>query len=286
MRKSAELGSSSGREPRTARELVGRAHARGARHVDVDVVRVLRILDHRVGVGAAAGLDVGDVLRVADVGHVEDADAAQPLVAHGVRHALGAAVEAAGEPFAGDEEEVLVDGHVALGRRAHVALLQRRTVRPGDVPDLVAVVVPLDRVVAEEREVGVGHPQEVLGGRRVRHETQVPRRAGGVHPPGPETDAWIGGRGCHRGPVHRHGAHARPGRRKPWRTRWPARPPRRRRRRARCGARSGSGEIGWCSCRVRAGVGREGRDEGTDQGASPPAVIASSICCMRSISIV
>ena len=94
MRNSAELGSF-GHAARAAGQLAGRPDGGRARDVDVDVLRVLRIDQHRVGVGAAAGLHVAHVLRIGDVGDVEDPDAAEPLGADRVLHALGAAVEPA-----------------------------------------------------------------------------------------------------------------------------------------------------------------------------------------------
>ena len=55
-----------------AGKLVGRTHAGGSGDVDINVVFVFRIGDHRVRVRATAGLHVGDVLRLGDVGDVED----------------------------------------------------------------------------------------------------------------------------------------------------------------------------------------------------------------------
>ena len=80
-----------------------------------------------------------------------------------VLHALRAAVEARAQILARDEEQVIVDGHVALRRRAVEARADRRRGGVRDVPDLVAVVVALDGVVACEREVGVGSADELLG---------------------------------------------------------------------------------------------------------------------------
>jgi len=51
-------------------------------------------------VRSATRLDVGDVTWVGEIGCVEDADAAQPVMADGVRDALGAAVGAPVERFA------------------------------------------------------------------------------------------------------------------------------------------------------------------------------------------
>src|SRR5690606_32627041 len=60
-----------------AGELAGGADAGGPGDVDVDVLVVVGVLDHRVGVRTAAGLDGGDVLRVVDVADVEDPHAAE-----------------------------------------------------------------------------------------------------------------------------------------------------------------------------------------------------------------
>ena len=146
MRNSAEFGSWSGVALTHPGELARRANARRAGDIDVDVVGILRVDERRVRVRAAARLHVADVLRIRDVGDVEDAQTAKSLLAHRVLHALAAAVEAAGESLARDEQKVLVDRHVALRRRAVVRRLERRVARIRDVPDLVAVVAPLDRV--------------------------------------------------------------------------------------------------------------------------------------------
>src|SRR4029453_7514788 len=53
-------------------QFLRRANAGLAGDVDVDVVLVARVLDHRVRVRATARLHVRDVLRVRDVGNVED----------------------------------------------------------------------------------------------------------------------------------------------------------------------------------------------------------------------
>ena len=66
----------------------GDTRRRRTRDVDVDVVAVLRIDEHRVRVRSAARLHVRDVLWIRDVGDVEDANAANALLAHRRRHAL------------------------------------------------------------------------------------------------------------------------------------------------------------------------------------------------------
>ena len=101
-----------------ARELLGRTNARRARDVDVDVLVVARIVHDRVRVRAAAGLHVGDVLRIIDVRDVEDSKSAHTIrltVSRGAslpqsRRAVGASAR--------DEEQILIDRHIALRRRA------------------------------------------------------------------------------------------------------------------------------------------------------------------------
>src|SRR2546430_14678711 len=90
------------------------SHARRSGHVDVHVVLVGGIFHHGVRVRPPAGLDIPDVLRVGDVGDVEDPDAAEPVRADRVVHPLRAAIEPAGHALTRYEEQVLVDGDVAL----------------------------------------------------------------------------------------------------------------------------------------------------------------------------
>ena len=112
------------RRSRAAGQLAGRANAGGARDVHVDVIRILRIHEQRVGVRSAARLDVADILRVRNVADVEDAKSAQAILADGVLHTLGAAIDASAVPFAGHEKEILVYRDVALRGRAEVPRLQ------------------------------------------------------------------------------------------------------------------------------------------------------------------
>ena len=251
MRKSAELGSLSGRS-RTqpgARSATGRGPSPRRRRRRSPI---LRVHEHRVRVRAAARLDVRDVLRIRDVGDVEDADAAQPIGAHRVPHALPAAVEPAAEALARDEEQIPVDGDVALRCRAVERLRQLRAGRVRDVPDLEAVVVALDRVVAGEREVGVGAPDELSGRRILRDDLHVPRGLARIVQAGAEPDARI----------------------------------RRGRRNARARRRSGG-----CARRHRQQTGGErelqqchGVTPGCVHGVGIPVVRVKSIRCMRSIS--
>ena len=192
-----------------AGQLLLRAHARRPGHIDIDVVLVVRVGDHRVRVRSAAGLHVGDVLRAGDVGDVEDADAAQPILAHRLGNALDAAVEPPRQSFARHEQQVLVDRDVALRRRADIGHHRRRLDRIGDVVDLEAVVVALDGVLPRERQIRVRHSQKLLARRRRRDQPHVPRRLCGIPAAGRQAHARIGTRrrrrndGRHRRRHHR-----------------------------------------------------------------------------------
>ena len=175
-----------------ARQLGGRANARGTGDVDVHVVRVLRIDEQRMRVRATAGLHVADVARVLDVGDVEDADAAKAISADRRLHPLSAAVEAAGESFAGNEEEVLVHGDVALRGGADVGRHEGRTGRVGDVPHLVPVVAALEDERPLEGQVRVGDADELRGGGRCGDHAHVPGRFARIHEAGLESDARVG----------------------------------------------------------------------------------------------
>src|SRR5690606_36844799 len=111
---------------RAALQLGAGAGDARAGHVDVDVVRVVRHGHEGVGVGAAAGLYGGQLLRHAQVRDAVDPDAAGPLGADRVLHALGAAVHAAAGILHGTEEQVPVGRRVALAAGAHEARAEPR----------------------------------------------------------------------------------------------------------------------------------------------------------------
>src|SRR6266496_2318792 len=108
-----------------------------------------------MGMRPAARLDVDDVPRTGEIGAVEDPDAAQPVMAHRVGHALRAAIGPAVQRFTGDEEEVAIDRHVALRSGTDERLEQLRHLGVADVPYLEAVKVALDDEIAAERQVRI-----------------------------------------------------------------------------------------------------------------------------------
>ena len=167
-----------GSKRRAPRQLSRIANAGRPRDIDVDVRVILGVDEHRVSVRAATGLHIGDVLGARDVRDVEDADATDADRADRVGHALAATVLATRLGLGGYEEQVLVNRHVALGRGAVIGRLERRSSHIRDVPNLVAIVIALNRVFPQEGDVGVGDTDEALGRRTVRDQAQVPRRFG------------------------------------------------------------------------------------------------------------
>src|SRR3989454_8981139 len=101
-------------------------------------------------------------------------------------------VEPPAHPLARHEEQVLIDGDIALGRRADKPDLQRRLGRVRNVPDLESVVVPLNRVLPREREIRVGDAGELLGRRRLRDHPQIPCCLRRVHEARAQTDPGVG----------------------------------------------------------------------------------------------
>ena len=102
----------------TAGKFIFRAHRARAGTVNVDVAGVVRVGDHGVGVGAAAGLHRADLLRQAEIAHVENADAAEALFAFRFGDALQAAVEPAPGLFHRHDQQIADDGNIALSAGA------------------------------------------------------------------------------------------------------------------------------------------------------------------------
>src|SRR5207247_7360209 len=102
-----------------------------------------------------------DVLGMGDVGDVEDPDPPQPAGADRIVHPFLTTVEPPAHPLARHEEQVLVDGDIALRRRADKPDLQRRLGRVRKVPALEPLVIPLNRVLPGEREIWAGHESEL-----------------------------------------------------------------------------------------------------------------------------
>ena len=165
-----------------------------------------------MSVRSAARLDVADVFGVCDIRDVEDPDAANTLLAHRRGHTLSAAIQARRRCLGRHEQQVLVDGHVALRGRAIEAYLERRMRRVRDVPDLISVVAPLDRVRTDEREIRIGRAGESLRGSGVRDKADVPLSLARVPESRLEANACVGTRRDDRQSARLHRAAAGGGR--------------------------------------------------------------------------
>src|SRR5947208_14793009 len=104
---------------------------------------------------AAAGLDVSNVARVGNVGRVENANAAQAVVTDRVRYPLLAAVRATVQRLTRDEQQVAVDGDIALRAREAKGPPRNRMLDVGDVQNLTAGEIALNDIVAANGEIGV-----------------------------------------------------------------------------------------------------------------------------------
>src|SRR5262249_20805961 len=116
----AELGTGrvAGRSRHAPRYFLCRAHTGVAGDIDVDVVAIAGIGDDRVRMRSATRLHVRDEFGMRDVGDVENANAAESLLAHRIRDVRRAAVVARAVRLAGDENQIAVDRRITLTRRA------------------------------------------------------------------------------------------------------------------------------------------------------------------------
>src|SRR5438105_14971737 len=92
---------------------------------------------------------------IGEIGGIEDSDAAQPLVADGIRDALRTTVGPTVQRFARHEQEIAIHGDVALRSRTDEPLVQLRDLGIRDVPDLDAVEIALNDIIAADREIGI-----------------------------------------------------------------------------------------------------------------------------------
>src|SRR5947207_13466403 len=128
-----------------------------------------------MGMRAPTRLDVDEVLRVGKVGTIEDAKAAQPVVAHGIADTLRAAVGSAIQRLPRYEEQIAIHRDVALRPGAHEGFEEFRKFGIADIPYLQPVKVALDDIVAADRQVRIDEAEiirvvaidEVGRGRRV-----------------------------------------------------------------------------------------------------------------------
>ncbi len=117
--------------------------------------------------GSPAGLHGGHLFRLAHVGDVEDADAAEALGADRFLNALRSAVEPAACLFHRHDQQVAVDRHVSLTARAHDGGDEPGLPRIFDVVGIEPVEAAEEEMIPLEREVGVREAKCVRPRRRL-----------------------------------------------------------------------------------------------------------------------
>lgn len=166
-----------------AGEFFGLADGTGAGDVHVDVVFILGVDQQAVGVRPAAALHGGDLLRVLQIADIENAHATEAIRAGGRgapcgasscsrsgrlgrrrlgrgcigwnRNALRAAIDAPIHGFGRHEEQVAIDGDVALSAGADERSAELDLGRVIDIVKVDAVVVAHKQMVAVEGEIGI-----------------------------------------------------------------------------------------------------------------------------------
>src|ERR1700674_4987368 len=134
-----------------------------------------------------------------EVADVEDADAAKTLGANGIRHSLRAAVQTPTRLLYRKEQQIPVNGGIALTTGAHERCAESRAFRIGNVPDLEAVESALERQVPFERKVAVQEREiaqilgvpEVLRPRGVPDQLQIAGDLGRIAIAGAESDPRV-----------------------------------------------------------------------------------------------
>ena len=113
-----------------------------------------------MGVTAPAGLHLAHLPRAGDVGKVEDAQAAEPLVADIAFDPLQAAVLARTAVLHAHQQQITRDRDIALPAGADDRAGQLRDPVIAQPVHVEAVVIARDQKIAAERHVGVGKTQQ------------------------------------------------------------------------------------------------------------------------------
>ena len=150
------------------------AHEGRSRNINVNVVFVVGVHHQRVGVRSAAGLHGGHLLRILDIGDVENSDATKTFglrgrqaaflfLARGGRRfrwkSLRAAIDAPVGHFHRHEHQVFVDRYVALSAGADHGGHQRGLGWIGNIENIHSVEISLEQVIALESHVRVSERQ-------------------------------------------------------------------------------------------------------------------------------
>jgi hypothetical protein len=145
---------------RAALELLAGPNAARAGAVHVDVAGIVRIGHDGMRMGSAARLHGADLPRVAEVADVEDADAAETLLARRRADALQAAIQPAARLLDRHDQQIAGDRDVALPARTDDRAHELGRTPAADVVDVEAVIVAGDEHLAGEHEIGIGEVQQ------------------------------------------------------------------------------------------------------------------------------
>ncbi len=203
---------------RASRQLLSRANRRVARHIQVDIVLIVRIRHQRVRVRSTASLHARKLLRMQNVADVEDAHAAEALLARRLRRTyrtsttrtrppgapsaassrrrrtrrgrrrniarrqrnpFHAAIHTRARRLYRQEQQIAIHRRVALRALAQHRRHQLRLQRIRRVIDVEAVIVANDHVLALERQVRVGRaPAPAREAAAVARREQAPETEG------------------------------------------------------------------------------------------------------------
>ena len=134
-----------------------------------------------------------------EVVDVVDADATKPLGADRIRDPLGTTVDTAAGFLDRDEQQVAVDGRIALAPGTHDTRAEGRARRIRKIPNLQSAEVALKDDLPHEREIRIDQ-MEIAVVRRVEkavrpivvaHQHEVARRFTRILPPCLEPDPRI-----------------------------------------------------------------------------------------------
>src|SRR5262249_27311803 len=104
---------------RTTREFFGGANGARTRYVNVDIRLVFRIPNQCMSMGSPTGLDGRHLPGFLEVADIENANASKTLGADGCWNALKATVDSSASLLSRHEEQVSINGDVALTTRAY-----------------------------------------------------------------------------------------------------------------------------------------------------------------------
>src|SRR5262249_281010 len=102
-----------------------------------------------------ARLNGSHLLRLPNVGDIENPNAAKTLATDGRLHALSSAVDPTARLFDGHEQQLAVDGDVALPARTYDGDQHPHFFRNFDTVSIESVETPHDEVIPRKRQIRV-----------------------------------------------------------------------------------------------------------------------------------